>query len=125
MNSIAIFGGSGGLGIAVAEILAEDYRLLIGYNKNEAKALELCERLNLKGFNTSADNLNGYQGDNSGFKTKVYQQVLVFIEDGFPPRAQKFINALASFYQTKLPLTAEQFNYQSDVIEQERNCETL
>ena len=54
MNSIAIFGGSGGLGIAVAEILAEDYKLLIGYNKNEAKAFELCERLNLKGFNTSA-----------------------------------------------------------------------
>ena len=78
-----------------------------------------------KSFNTSADNLNGYQGDNSGFKAKVYQQVLVFIESGFPPRAQQCINALARFYQTKLPLTAEQFDYHHDVIEQERNCETL
>lgn len=65
-----------------------------------------------KKFNTSADNLNGYQGDLTGFKAKVYQQVLVFIEQGFPARAQKFITALATFYNTELPLVAEQFIYE-------------
>ncbi len=64
-----------------------------------------------KKFHTSADNLNGYQGDTDGFKAKVYQQALVFIEQGFPPRAQKFIEALAKLYKTKLPLVAEQFAY--------------
>jgi len=64
-----------------------------------------------KKFYTSADNLNGYQGDTEGFKAKVYQQVLAFIEHDFPPRAQQFIEALATFYKTKLPLTAEQFSY--------------
>ena len=78
-----------------------------------------------KQFNTSADNLNGYQGDNHGFKAKVYQQVLEFIEQGFPPRAQMFIDALAKFYQTKLPLDAAQFNYQKETLEQEYMCEAL
>lgn len=67
-----------------------------------------------KKFNTSADNLNGYHGDSAEFKTKVYQQVLVFLEQGFPPRAQKFIEALAKFYKTTLPLVAEQFAYDTD-----------
>ncbi len=62
-------------------------------------------------FHTSADNLNGYQGDIIGFKAKVHQQVLVFIENGFPLRAQQFIEALTNFYQTTSPLTAEQFTY--------------
>jgi len=64
-----------------------------------------------KSFHTSADNLNGYQGDTAGFKAKVYQQVLVFIEQGFPPRAQQFIEALAMFYNTDFPLVAGQFAY--------------
>lgn len=64
-----------------------------------------------KKYNTSADNLNGFQGDLNGFRSKVYQQVLTFIEQGFPPRAQQFIEALAVFYNTDLPLVAEQFNY--------------
>jgi elongation factor P hydroxylase len=64
-----------------------------------------------KKYHTSADNLNGYQGDTEGFKAKVYQQVLIFIEQGFPPRAQQFIEALASFYKTETPLVAELFAY--------------
>jgi elongation factor P hydroxylase len=64
-----------------------------------------------KKYHTSADNLNGYQGDTEGFKAKVYQQVLVFIEQGFPPRAQQFIEALTSFYKTETPLVAELFSY--------------
>ncbi len=66
-----------------------------------------------KKFHTSADNLSGYQGDTIGFKAKVYQQVLTFIEQGFPPRAQQFIEALADFYKVKLPLVAAQFAYET------------
>ncbi|TYK66464.1 elongation factor P hydroxylase [Colwellia echini] len=62
-----------------------------------------------KKFNTSADNLNGDTGDSQNFKVKVHQQVLTFIEQGFPARAQQFIETLALFYQTSLPLTAAQF----------------
>ena len=68
-----------------------------------------------KKFHTSADNLNGVQGDSELFKAKVYQQVLWFIENGFPPRAEQFIKALARFYQTSYPLSAEQFDYASPV----------
>lgn len=64
-----------------------------------------------KKYHTSADNLNGYQGDTDGFKKKVYQQVLVFLEQGFPPRAQQFIEALMTFYNTDCPLDAERFAY--------------
>jgi len=67
-----------------------------------------------KTFHTSADNLNGYLGDTQGFKAKVHQQVLTFIEKGFPPRAQQFIDALTLFYQTAAPLTVSQFNYRED-----------
>jgi elongation factor P hydroxylase len=62
-------------------------------------------------YHTSVDNLNGYEGDINGFKAKVHQQVLVFIDNGFPPRAQLFIEALTHFYQTNPSLTAEQFSY--------------
>ena len=64
-----------------------------------------------KKFHTSADNLNGHQSDSALFKAKVYQQVLGFIDKGFPPRAELFIQALANFYQTSYPLTIEQFEY--------------
>ncbi|WP_057832167.1 elongation factor P hydroxylase [Colwellia sp. TT2012] len=64
-----------------------------------------------KKFHTSADNLNGYLGDTNAFKAKVHQQVLVFIEHGFPPRAQQFIAALTHFYQSESLLTAGQFSY--------------
>lgn len=63
-----------------------------------------------KKFNTSADNLNGDLGDSNGFKVKVQQQVLDFIDKGFPPRAQQFIDALRDFYQNRAPLCAEQFS---------------
>jgi elongation factor P hydroxylase len=62
-------------------------------------------------FHVSADNLNGFETDTSHFKRKVYQQVLMFIEQGFPKRVQTFIAILAHFYQTPLPITAAQFSY--------------
>jgi elongation factor P hydroxylase len=70
-----------------------------------------------KKFHTSADNLNGYLGDTQGFKKKVYQQALIFIEKGFPPRAQTFIEALSHFYQTDFPLTATQFNKSNEPVD--------
>jgi len=68
-------------------------------------------------FHVSSDNLDGFQADTQAFQHKVYQQVLVFLERGFPLRAQQFIDALACFYQTPLPLTLEQF-----FIKEEQAC---
>ncbi|WP_289846799.1 elongation factor P hydroxylase [Colwellia sp. E2M01] len=63
-----------------------------------------------KEFNVSSDNLDGFQADTEKFKAKVFQQVEVFLEQGFPPRATQFINALAAFYNTPLPLTLDSFS---------------
>jgi len=62
-----------------------------------------------KKFNVSSDNLDGFEADTIGFTRKVYNQALVFIEKGFPIRAQQFIDALASFYRVELPLTESMF----------------
>ncbi|MEI6894734.1 MAG: elongation factor P hydroxylase [Colwellia sp.] len=77
-----------------------------------------------KKFHTSSDNLSGYQGDSNGFKAKVYQQVLNFVEKGFPPRAEQFIKVLANFYQTAYPLSPDQFS-DSDECRSEDNREML
>jgi len=61
-------------------------------------------------FHVSADNLSGFQTDSSYFKQKVFQQVQVFLTEGFPARAEQFIAVLAKFYQTPLPLTIENFS---------------
>lgn len=63
-----------------------------------------------KKFHVSSDNLNGFQADTDGFKDKVYQQVQVFLKQGFPTRANQLIEALAKFYHTPLPLTLEKFS---------------
>ncbi|MCW8833552.1 MAG: elongation factor P hydroxylase [Colwellia sp.] len=63
-----------------------------------------------KKFHVSSDNLNGFQADTDGFKAKVYEQVKIFLKQGFPARAQRFIEALAQFYNTPLPLTIEHFS---------------
>jgi len=61
-------------------------------------------------FHVSSDNLSGFQSDSSHFKKKVFQQIQIFLEEGFPTRAQKFIEVLAQFYNTPLPLTIENFS---------------
>jgi len=66
-----------------------------------------------KKFHVSSDNLNGFQADTAGFKSKVYQQVQVFLKQGFPSRANQLIEALAHFYNTPLPLTLESFTCDS------------
>ena len=62
-----------------------------------------------KKFNVSADNLNGATPDTITFKENVYQQVQQYLANGFPRRAQQFIDALARFYHVPLPLNIHQF----------------
>jgi elongation factor P hydroxylase len=76
--------------------------------KPQAIEWALCVAAQKK-FNVSADNLNGFTADTSVFKRNVYQQVTQYLKDGFPVCAQQFIDALAAFYQTSLPLSIEQF----------------
>ncbi len=46
-------------------------------------------------FQVSVDNLSGYQSDRQAFSQAVQQQFLDFQKQGFPSRAQQFIEALA------------------------------
>lgn len=63
-----------------------------------------------KRFNVSADNLSGdVQSDSQTFKKAVHQQVQHYLVHGFPRDAQVFIETLARFYQTPLPLCKAQF----------------
>lgn len=83
-----------------------------GRNEKQQKAFEdaevkpqaiewaFCVAAN-KRFNVSADNLNGAGSDTVAFKLRVHQQVLSYLSDGFPKRAQQFINTLHQFYQTE------------------------
>lgn len=61
-----------------------------------------------KPFRVSTDNLNGAQPDTETFTRNVQQQLHVYQEQGFPPRAQIFIDVLRSFYAQQLMHTAEQ-----------------
>ena len=91
-----------------------------GRNEQQQKKFELVEIIpqaiewafNVavnKKFHVSSDNLEGFQADTNGFKQKVFDQVQVFLKAGFPNRAAKFIDALATFYNTPMPLTLESF----------------
>jgi elongation factor P hydroxylase len=53
-----------------------------------------------KAFRVSTDNLNGAPVDIQGFTQNVRRQALYYLQHGFPPRAQQFIEALQAFYQT-------------------------
>lgn len=61
-------------------------------------------------FHVSSDNLSGFQADTNRFQKRVFQQVQVFLTSGFPVRANQFIEVLAEFYNTPLPLTIENFS---------------
>ena len=67
-----------------------------------------------KTFHVSTDNLNGVESDTASFKNKVEQQVKQYLTKGFPTRANQFINVLAQFYNTPLPLTIECFAMNSE-----------
>ncbi|MBA6297383.1 elongation factor P hydroxylase [Colwellia sp. MB02u-9] len=65
-----------------------------------------------KAFDVSSDNLLGNgETDRVAFKAKVYQQVLAYLEYGFPNDAARFIIALTNYYQTPWPLVSEHFKF--------------
>lgn len=65
-----------------------------------------------KDFDVSTDNLLGQgETDRIAFKAKVYQQVLHYLEEGFPVDAETFIQALSKHYQTPGPLTVKHFQF--------------
>ncbi len=65
-----------------------------------------------KDFDVSTDNLLGDgETDRFAFKAKVFQQVLAYLESGFPVDAEAFIAVLAKHYHRSWPLTAEHFQY--------------
>lgn len=58
------------------------------------------------GFQVSCDNLDGVELDRALFRAKVFQQLQVYIKEGFPPRAQEMIDLFcAAFEQPKLQLS--------------------
>lgn len=57
-------------------------------------------------FSVSTDNLNGAEPDREGFTAAVKEQLMVYIEKGFPTRAQTFIEALSRAFKT-VPLCVE------------------
>lgn len=62
-------------------------------------------------FDVSADNLSGIEIDRMGFKHKVHQQVLSYLENGFSARTKDLLTACAKFYDVA-PLTPAMFDYQ-------------
>ncbi len=49
-------------------------------------------------FQVSTDNLNGAEPDREGFTRNVAAQLERYKSEGFPPRAEQFINALSSTF---------------------------
>ncbi|NMP17330.1 elongation factor P hydroxylase [Thalassotalea sp. Y01] len=62
-------------------------------------------------FNVSADNLSGIDVDRYGFQCRVHQQVMSFLQHGFPKRAQMFIDALLGHYRPGATLTEQDFAF--------------
>jgi len=62
-------------------------------------------------FDVSADNLSGIEIDRLGFKHKVHQKVLSYLENGFSVRTTALINACSAFYNVAA-LTPAMFDYQ-------------
>ncbi|MFT5840575.1 MAG: elongation factor P hydroxylase [Flavobacteriales bacterium] len=65
-----------------------------------------------KPFVVSTDNLNGAPVNTQGFQQAVKEQVLLYLESGFPSRASQFIDVLHGFYQT-IELSKEMFDAKS------------
>jgi len=61
-------------------------------------------------FDVSADNLSGIEIDKLGFKHKVYQQLLTYLDNGFSVRTQQLIDACLKFYNVPT-LNKSMFNY--------------
>lgn len=55
-------------------------------------------------FQVSADNLSGVAVDRTAFTANVHAQLAHYFSTGFPPRAQRFIDALCNAYGQRLEL---------------------
>ena|SRR5690625_4569314 len=55
-------------------------------------------------FHVSVDNLSGIPVDRAAFQRRVQAELQRYIDDGFPPRAQRMIEALASVYGGRVQL---------------------
>lgn len=62
-------------------------------------------------FHVSLDNLNGTNDEISSFKEAIYQQVLAYCNQGLPPRARQFRQALSQFYGTPPQLCSNLFSF--------------
>lgn len=67
-------------------------------------------------FNVSCDNLSGdefgMQPDHRAFREQVHDQVKIYLELGFPKRAQTLMSALSHFYQQPMPSDIALFSRQ-------------
>lgn len=52
-------------------------------------------------FFVSSDNLNGIETDRKAFEKAVASQLSLYQQQGFPLRAQQFINCLTEYYSTR------------------------
>lgn len=59
-------------------------------------------------FQVSSDNLHGAEPDRALFIRKVHKQVLIYLQQGLPPRANTYATLLRTFY-AQPPLTATNF----------------
>ncbi|CDZ76511.1 Elongation factor P hydroxylase [Legionella massiliensis] len=61
-------------------------------------------------FRISIDNLDGTEVESDSFKDAVYQQVLVYCQQGLSPRATLFRQALCQFYGTNETMSYNDFS---------------
>ncbi|GAA5219110.1 elongation factor P hydroxylase [Corallincola platygyrae] len=61
-------------------------------------------------FNVSSDNLNGVMPDRLAFQHKVHDQAMVYLKNGFPPRAAQLMRALQKAFAVP-EITRESFDY--------------
>lgn len=66
-------------------------------------------------FNVSCDNIQGdefgNQPDRHAFQQAIFKQVQIYLEVGYPPRAQQLMFKLAEFYQQTVPQSVADFNF--------------
>lgn len=70
-------------------------------------------------FNLSTDNLNGYQADTETFAAQVKSQLNWYQQNGFPVRAQQFIDALGNFYKPQSKSVCKEFHQTQKVRQDE------
>jgi NAD(P)-dependent dehydrogenase (short-subunit alcohol dehydrogenase family) len=63
MSGVAILGGSGGLGVAISEKLAQRTPVTIGYHGNREKAAELADRLSSAGGSVAVAQVDSRDGE--------------------------------------------------------------